>query len=488
MSKRKLKRQLSLVQLVMLGSIGTLGAQIFVLTGEAAAITGPATLLALLIGGLLTYSIAINYSELATSFPETGGAMTYVREAYGGGLLSFLVGSLDCLSSTFFTALTAVGFGYSLNVLFPIIPIVPAAILIIVVFSLLNIFGVSMVGRVQVGLGVVQLAIFGIYVVAGFASPNGFRWSTLVPNGQFFIYPDAWTNLAKMLRTIALIYIAYVGFEVIADDAEEAANPDRALPQAIIASVTVVMIVTLLMVSVALGTIPWYELAGSKTVLTDTVRQFIPGWGITLMAICGVVTMPTTINSTMLSATREAFTLGRDGAWPKVLTRLSPRRTPYAAIILVGVCSVLVAAVGLVDFLSYISSAGYMFVLFWATLAMIRLRKKYPDLRRPFKAPLFPLTAYIAAGTGILIVAFTDVRALLFGVGLLGVLAVLYYVTPPINKWVRSRARSAESDENLILVAASNPNTTKSLVHLGSIIAQASEDAYICVLSVAHLR
>ncbi len=484
MSKRKLKRQLSLVQLVMLGTIGTLGAQIFVLTGEAAALSGPATLLALLLAGLVTYVIAINYAEMATSFPETGGAMTYVREAYGAGLLSFLVGSMDCLSSTFFAALSAVGFGYSLNILIPAIPIVPAAIFILVLFLLLNIFGVSMVGNVQVALGVIQLIFFGIYVVAAFVSPNGFHWSTLVPDGEFFIHPDAWTNFAKLLRTIALIYIAYVGFEVIADDAEEAKNPDRALPRAFVLSVTFVMLINIVMVTAALGTIPWYELASSKTVLTDTVARTIPRWGVTLMAICGVETMLTTINAAMLSATREAFTLSRDGVWPKVLTRLTRRRTPYAAIIVVGLSSILVAATGLVDFLSYISSSGYMFVLFWASLSMIRLRKKYPDLRRPFKAPFFPLTAYIAAGMGLFIVAFTEIRALLFGAALLGVLAVAYYVGPAIGRWFKERAEENALGQNLILVAAANPQTVKSLVHLAAIVAEASEDTYVCMMSV----
>ena len=96
----------------------------------------------------------------------------------------------------------------------------------------------------------------------------------------------------------------------------------------------------------------------------------------------------------MLSATREAFTLSRDGAWPRFLSRLGRLRTPYVSILAVGLVSGLVTAIGLVDFLSYISSAGYLFVLFWASLAMIRLRKRYPNLKRPFRVPLFPLTAY----------------------------------------------------------------------------------------------
>ena len=109
----------------MLGTAGTIAAEIFVLTGHAAGIAGPEAVLALVLGGVLTLSIALNYCELATTYPVTGGAMTYVGEGFGKGLLMFLVGSLDALSSTFYAALSAVGFAISLSVFVRGLPIVP---------------------------------------------------------------------------------------------------------------------------------------------------------------------------------------------------------------------------------------------------------------------------------------------------------------------------------------------------------------------------
>jgi amino acid transporter len=102
MAKRKLKRQLNLLHVIMLGTAGTIAAEIFVLTGHAAGIAGPDAVLAIIIGGVLSLSIALNYCELATTYPVTGGAMTYVKEGFGNNLLMFLVGSLDGLSSTFY--------------------------------------------------------------------------------------------------------------------------------------------------------------------------------------------------------------------------------------------------------------------------------------------------------------------------------------------------------------------------------------------------
>ena len=101
MAKRTLKGTQNLLQVTMLGTAGTLGAGIFVLTGVAAGIAGSATVLAVIIAGILSFSIALNYCELATTYPETGGAMTYVREAWGKGLLSFLFGSMTAFPPLF---------------------------------------------------------------------------------------------------------------------------------------------------------------------------------------------------------------------------------------------------------------------------------------------------------------------------------------------------------------------------------------------------
>ncbi len=488
MSKRKLRRQLNLVQVVMLGTAGTLAAEIFVLTGHAAGIAGPAAVLAFLVGGLLSYSVALNYCELATTYPVAGGAMSYVREAFEGSrhgrLLSFLVGSMDAMSSTFYAALSAVGFAYSLQVFVPALPIVPAAIAVIGVFVALNVLGVTRVGNAQIVLGGVLLAILAVFIVVGFVHPAGFHWEVFMSGREVLARGGAWGNLARILATVALVYNAYVGFEVIADDAEEVTDPGRTIPLGILISLTLCTVIYVTVGLVALGTVPWEELAGSETALTDAVRRFIPGWGVPMMALAGMIATLTSVNSAMLSATREAFTLSRDGVWPRALSRLSRFRTPHVAILVIGGISALVSVIGLVDFLSYISSSGYLFVLFWGSLAMVRLRQRYPDIERPFRAPLFPLTAGLACASCLLIVAFVDGRALLFGGGVLLLFGLVYYGSRPISRLVARRAREMEPAKDLILVAAANPRTARSLVHLAAIVAQASEDTYVCLLAV----
>ena len=484
MSKRTLKRQLNLFQVIMLGTAGTLGSGIFVLTGLAADVAGPATLIAILLGGFLSFSIALNYSELATMYPETGGAMTYVREAWGKGLLSFLVGSMDSISSTFYTALSAVGFAYSLSVFFPFIPIIPVAIGAIILFVVLNIRGVTNVGNIQIVMGAGLVFAFAVFIIAGFLSDKGFSVATLFPEGRVFPEVGFLKNTSVLLKTIALIYAVYVGFEVIADDAEEVKNPSKNIPIAILVSLVVIMVVYSLTVIVTLGTLPWQQVAGSATALSDAIKVFMPGVGVTIISMAGMVGALTSINSSMLSATRETFTLSRDGNWPIALSRLNRVRVPFMAIIMIGVISILITAVGVVDFLSYITSAGYLFVLFFSNLAMVTLRKKYPDIHRPFKVPLFPLTPILASLTCVVVIFFSDLSAILFTVGVILVFSIYYFGKIGVELWQESHRRDLSPGRWRVLMPVLDINESDSLMKLGALMAESEKDLNMCALTV----
>lgn len=486
MNRRTLKRQLTLIQVIMLGTAGTLGSGIFVLTGHAVAVSGPAAILAIIIAGALSFSIALNYSELATTYPETGGAMTYVREAWGKGLLSFLVGSMDSISSTFYCALSAVGFAYSLNIFFPILPIVPVAVGAILLFTALNILGVTNIGKIQLFMGGILIFAFLVYIIVGLTAQNGFNWNTFMPNGRFFIGSSFWENLISIMRTIALIYALYVGFEVIADDAEEVKNPVKNIPIAIMVSLVVITVVYTAASAVALGTIPWYELAGSETALSDSVAKFLPGIGVILIGLAGMVGALTSVNSSMLSATRETFTLSRDGSWPAFLQRLNRARVPFMSILLIGVVSSMITGIGLVNFLSYITSAGYLFVLFLSNLSMIVLRKKYPSIHRPFKVPFFPLTPIVASLTCLIVIVFSEINALIFMAVLLLALVLYYYGWLGFQAYREANTRSLSPGRWRLIVPYFDSHGMEGLMKLGTVLAEAEKDLNLCLLLVAN--
>jgi APA family basic amino acid/polyamine antiporter len=487
-SHRRLKRQLGLLEILMLGSAGTIAAEVFVLTGHIAGMSGPAGVLAVALVGLLNVGIALNYCEMGTAFPVTGGALTYVREAFGTNLLSFLVGSMDCLSSAFYAALSAVGFAYSLRIFIPGLPIVPAALVTAAAFTLLNALGVVRAGRAQVALGAVLLSLLGAYVVFGLTRPQGFAISTLLPEGRFFVGEGLRANLGALLSTMALIFNAYVGYELIADDAEELKNPNRNLPLGILVSLAIITVYYVLISLVTLGTVPWQQLAGSEEALARAAARFLPTWGPALVGVAGIIATLSSVNTAILSATREALTLSRDGHWPLFLSRLGSTRNPVAASLTIGVIVALITVIGLVRFLSYISSSGYLFVVFWATLAMVKLRHDRPDLARPFKVPLFPLTPILAALGCVLVVAFTDWRPLLFGAGVLAALAVYYKLRGPLGEFL-TRGNGdligpPDHESDRIVVAAANPHTAESLANLALALAQRAEDTSVLMLNI----
>ena len=209
------------------------------------------------------------------------------------------------------------------------------------------------------------------------------------------------------------------------------------------------------------------------------------GLGVSILGVAGLVATLTSVNSAMLSATREAFTLSRERVWPRAFSRLSQWRTPYTSILFIVAFSCFVVMMGAVDFLSFIASAGYMFVLFFTSLSMIRLHKLHPNIEQPWKAPFFPLTAYLGVGAGALIVAFSAPRALLFLGILLAVLSVGYFISQALSQKSAARAVSEEMrGGGRILVSASTPKTAVHLARLAARLAEHQEDTSICLFNV----
>jgi len=489
MPERRLERELGLGHAIMLGSAGTIAASVFVLTGHLAERMGPSSVIVLIILGLLNFSIAFNYAELGTTYPVTGGALTYVREAFGKGLLSYLVGSLDCLSGAFYAALSAIGFAYSLQTIIPWIPIIPTAVIVIAIFTTMNLLGANIVGRAQLLLGGVLLTLLLSFILIGFISPTGFSWDTFVPEeGSLFIHERVFGNLAAVFGSFALIFNAFVGFEIIADDAEEFKDPNKSIPIALFVSVSVVTLVYVGVNLVTLGTVPWTEVAGSEQALTEAAAVFLPRWGTLMVGVAGIVATLTSTNTALLAATHEALTLGRDGLWPKFLSRLGKLRTPFAAAMTVGAIAAGMAIIGLVEFLSYITSTGYLFVVFWASIAMMRLRKVDPDIERPFKVPLFPVTAYIAAGISVLATIFASPTALAFLGGLIVLLIALHYFIQPIVESAKEKINEQGKENDRILVAVSNPGTAEKLTSLAANLSEHRSGMSMEILSIVKRK
>ncbi|MDH4136871.1 MAG: amino acid permease [Anaerolineae bacterium] len=487
MAQKQLVRTLGLPQILMLGIGGTMGAGVFVLTGHAAGMVGPAVILVFLLAGLQSLPNSLSYAELASSFPIAGGGYAYTSKAKKG-LLPFSVGWVSWFSSMVYAALSAVGAAYSLKIFLPFLPVPLTAVVLIAIFVLISLRGSAEAGRTQVILAGVLLTSLAAFVILGLVLPGGFTWATFYEGGGFFIHEGLLDNMAKIFQTVTLVNVLFVGYEVIATTAEEAKNPGRNIPIAVVGTIFVCAAVYCTVAFVALGVVSPGALGTSSTPLSDTASHFLGGWGAPLLGLAGMIATVTSLNTALLSSARVALALSRDGYLPAFLSRIHPRlKTPLPAILLSGAFIALAAVSGDEVFLSYVTNFGYMFVVFFTNVSVIWLRDKFPDQKRPFRTPWYPVTPILGCLGIIVVEVFTELHALVVGIGLIAVGLVVYQLRRPVGRVVEVAAQTVEAAHHEILVPVANPLTAESLIKMAVILGRAREESTLAALSVVKI-
>jgi amino acid transporter len=487
MAKKRLVRTLGLAQILMLGIGGTMGAGVFVLTGHAAGMVGPAVILVFLLAGLQSLPNSLSYAELASSFPIAGGGYAYISKATRG-LLPFSVGWVSWFSSMVYAALSAVGAAYSLKIFVPSLPVPVTAVVLIAIFVAISLRGSEEAGRTQVILAVVLLTSLAAFVILGLILPGGFSWATFYEGGGFFIHEGTLNNMARIFQAITLVNVLFVGYEVIATTAEEAKNPGRNIPIAVVGTIFICAAVYCTVAFVALGVVSSSALGASSTPLSEAASHFLGGWGAPLLGVAGMIATVTSLNTALLSSARVALALSRDGYLPDFLSRIHPRlKTPLPAILISGAFIALAAVSGDEVFLSYVSNFGYMFVVFFTNVSVILLRRKFPDHKRPFRTPWYPVTPILGCLGIIVVEVFTELHALVVGIGLIAVGLIVYQLRRPVGRVMKVAAQTVEAARHEILVPVANPLTAESLTKMAVILGRARQESTLAALSVARI-
>jgi len=483
MAKKELVRTLGLTEILMLGIGGTMGAGVFVLTGHAAGMVGPAVILVFLLAAIQSLPNALSYAELASTFPVAGGGYAYISKAMNG-VLPFIVGWVSWFSSLVYSALAAVGAAYSLKLFLPFLPVRLTALVLIALFAGNSIRGSEEAGRTQVILAGVLLASLAAFVAASFVFPGGFSWAEFYKDSGFFIHEGFLNNMAQIFKTLTLVNVLFVGYEVIATTAEEAKNPGRNIPIATVGAILICAIVYCAITFAALGVISAKQLGISTTPLSDAAARLGP-WGAPAMGAAGLIATLTSLNTAMISSARVALALSRDGYLPDFLSRIHPRlKTPVPAILLTGALIIAAAMSGDEVFLGYVSNFGYMFVVFFTNVSVILLRRKFPDTERPFRTPWYPVLPILGCLGIVVVEVFTAHNALYVGFGLIAVGLVVYQLRRPVERAVTLTAQTVEAARREILVSVANPMTAESLMKLAVILGQAREKVTLAALSV----
>lgn len=441
-NEHSLKRALGRLNLVTLGIGAIIGAGIFVLTGAAAAnYAGPAIVLSFVVAGIACLFAGLCYAEFASLIPIAGSAYTY-GYATLGELLAWIIGWDLILEYAFGAATVASGWsGYLLSFLndFGIhippqltgapgtdlvlyngnwqhlarvkdtllsIGIDPASLphmvasfnltaaLAIIAVTAILVIGIkesanfnSVIVIVKVTIVLIFIGIAGVYVFQNPDKTIAVNWKNFIPEnaGEFGKY--GWSGIA---RAASVIFFAYIGFDAVSTAAQEAKNPQKDMPFGIMGSLLVCTVLYILVSGLLTAVVPYTSLNVSDPVAVGIDATGVK-WGSFLVKMGAIFGLGTVMLVMLLGQSRVFYSMSKDGLLPRWASAVHPRfRTPWISTILVGCFVAIFAALIPIGVLGELVSIGTLLAFVIVCAGVLLLRKRKPELHRPFKTPWVP--------------------------------------------------------------------------------------------------
>ena len=425
----KLKKDLGALDLVVFGVGVIIGAGIFVLTGTVAASnSGPAIALSFVIAGLACALAALCYAEFASTVPVAGSAYTFSYATFGE-LIAWIIGWDLALEFTIGSSALAVGFsGYLqelLNGTALALPAsltsaesglvnLPAVVVALVVMAVL-ILGIKLSSMINQVVVAIKIVVVVAVIVVGIGFIKISNYTPFIPpskpvagaTGGFSDLPlitsllgvdPAVFGFAGVVSGAAVVFFAFIGFDIVATTAEEAKNPQRDVPIGILGSLAIVTVLYVAVSLVITGMQSYTDIdpedAAPLTTAFDAVGV---EWMGNLVAVGACIGLTVVVMILMLGQSRVAFAMARDGLLPRGLAKVHPKfGTPYRITLITGV--VVAAIAGFVDLrtLADLVSIGTLFAFVLVSVGVVILRRTRPDLPRAFRVPAAPVVAGLA--------------------------------------------------------------------------------------------
>ena len=410
----ELSRDLNLFHVTMMGVGMMIGAGVFLGIGNAISVAGPGgVVLTFALNGLLAIFTAMSYAELSSAIPKAGGAYNFARIAFGRGpsfvagwmewFASSVAGSVYCLTFAIYTLHYFQQLGLLNWVPFPeFYSQKIVAILIAIIFIYINYRGASETGKAGAFFTLGQTITLGIIGIVGIgvaiADPS--RLTNFDP-----FMPHGWD---KLLITMGFTYVAFEGFEVIAQAGDETINPRKNIPKAMLYSILIVVTTYILVsfaaiVSVKAGSpgvegAVWEWIGSFKEKgFGMAIARLMPFGGF-LVTITVIFASTSALNATIYSATRVSYALGRDRMLPKFFSKISlKQKTPYIALFTTSIIVLTVST--FLPTMDVASSASimFLFLFFTVNLSVIKIRKHMSDeLHYGYIMPFFPYIPILA--------------------------------------------------------------------------------------------
>jgi len=491
----ELSRELNLLHLTMMGVGMMIGAGVFLGVGNAIQESGPGgVLLTFALNGMIAMFTAMSYAELSSAIPRAGGAYNFARIAFGRGT-SFMAGWMEWFASSVAGSLYAVTFAiYTIHYFEQLglmgwlpIPVFYAekilGVIIAITFVYINYRGAAETGKTGALFALGQTATLAVIGVVGIAvAAND---PTRLKNFEPFL-PLGWS---KLLVTMGFTYVAFEGYEVIAQAGDEAIEPRKNLPKAMLYSIFVAASTYLLVAFAAVVSVkagapdipgePWRWIGSfGERGFGMAVARLIPYGGF-LVTITVIFASTSALNATIYSATRASYALGRDRMLPAFFSKISQKtRTPHIALFFTACIVILVA--GFLPTMDVASSASIMFLFLFllVNICVIKVRRNMGDeLSYGYLMPFFPVLPILAIGIQLVLAVW-----LVHMSWLAWIVAPLWIVIGFTTFHAYSKSRAVTSEHEIVvleeekrevrgkyrvMIPVANPNNAIQLVRNG---------------------
>ena len=380
------------------------GAGIFRVTGEAGAIAGSSVPFAYLLFAPIVIATALAYSVFSSTplGNRPGGAYLHISRTFGNYYIGFVAMWMKLVAFVGAISFMSTSFGEYMNFFIPGQDPRFWAIIVLLVFYGINIFGIKHYGRVQIGMLIVLIISILLLVVPGLAAVDLSYYNPILPKG--------WSGL---LSAMPVLFFSYAGFETLAQTAGETKNATRTLPVIFVRGVLASVVIFFLMSFVAFGVLPANVLAESQSAMADAAAVYLPPWGASIVALGAMSAFLTSINGSILVPSRMFFVFSEDRLMPGFLSVVHPKwRTPYVSLIISAAICIILIWTQSAQFLLNTGLIGIFIIYFLQGVALMML----PKVNRPlYESAQFKPSPLIVIGIGL----FSAAVMLIFMVAIL---------------------------------------------------------------------
>jgi APA family basic amino acid/polyamine antiporter len=413
---------MGLFQLTMYGIGLTLGAGIYVLIGEAAGFAGNSVWISFLLATIVAIFAGLSYAELSALFPKAAAEYIFVKNAFKNNFIGFIIGWLTAITSMITAATVALGFGGYFTE-FVGIPIILSAILLLGVLSFVNFIGIRQSAWMNTVFALITAGGLGLIIFLGVTFGSA-------ESVDYFEAPNGTTGI---VLAFILIFFAFIGFEDMANVAEEVKRPQKTLPRAIILCILITGVIYILVSLSSVRILNWEELGQSTAPLADVAFKALGMEGKITLSIIALFATASTVLITLVAGARILYGMARNRSLPFLLSKVhSKTKTPWIAVIGIFVASVAFSFIGDIVIVANIAVFAIVVTFAMVNLSVILLRYVQPEVERPFRVPVnigkFPILPLFGLVATIYMAFQFELEIVLVGLGIIASGVIFYLV------------------------------------------------------------